>query len=576
MIIKDICIKGLLYIISMFLISSFYINIKSFAEDISSQEPYEIWQEDSAISVIKNSEEKAIVTESDISNSQIVKQENFKFSKTDAIGLYDVTNGGFDANLWEGSNLSDIEYLINLNPINNTSLTLKNLVNKAILTVAAPPNRLNLSSSTYLDLKIDYLIRSGYYEDVSKLLNLLKGEKIREAFSDGIIDYLLIYNQHKKICSDNANLISPQLIDLYFKSFCNAMSANKLTLDLNISLMREEGRYNEEYLDLLSKIIYNDKIQIENLQDVNLINLSILQKYNIDINNYITDNSPIKNKLYYFLNYKKNSLKKISVAEELVLKGLIDHNKLAETYQSFESSSNDNLETDDLALIERIKIFNDLRKTSSQSQIVNKIPEFVDLFSMHGLLKASSLMIYDKVRIISPKLDYIAQSPDICLILILNNDSEKCNEWVNKLNFSSNQDELSKVKFYLSLANGDSLNELYLNQLINDPNLSVRQKNIIVKFSELKSNSKNINYWKTPNDLNKVSSITANIKLHNYYESLESQIGEKILLLSILHGDDDFDKNDEFSLFLIIDGLFEINEIYARDYILEYFTKYNL
>ena len=37
-----------------------------------------------------------------------------------------------------------------------------------------------------------------------------------------------------------------------------------------------------------------------------------------------------------------------------------------------------------------------------------------------------------------------------------------------------------------------------------------------------------------------------------------------------------FNENDEFSIFLIIDGLFEINETYAQDYILEYFANYNL
>ena len=70
--------------------------------------------------------------------------------------------------------------------------------------------------------------------------------------------------------------------------------------------------------------------------------------------------------------------------------------------------------------------------------------------------------------------------------------------------------------------------------------------------------------------------IRDSIKLHNYFESLENQIGEKIILLNILHGDDNFNENDEFSIFLIIDSLFEINEAYAQDYILEYFSKYNL
>ena len=85
-----------------------------------------------------------------------------------------------------------------------------------------------------------------------------------------------------------------------------------------------------------------------------------------------------------------------------------------------------------------------------------------------------------------------------------------------------------------------------------------------------------IDYWQSRNDLNKVSSITTNIKLHNYFNSLEDHLGEKLLLLNLINGDNKFEDNDEFSTFLIIDGLYEINKSYAREFILEYFTKYNL
>ena len=542
-----------------------------------SQEPYEIWQENSVISEIESSVEKSNTQEAVNLTNQTVKQENFLFTKADAIGLYDPTNGGFEANLWDGSNIEDIAYLINTAPVESTSSTLTNLVKNVILTTAAPPDKSNSDSLSFLNLKSDFLISRGYYKNISQLFSLLNSDEINDILSDGMIDNLLIYNQYKRICNSNSNLISERLSDLYFASFCNAMSANKLTLDLNISLMRDDNNsYNEEYLSLLSEIIYSDEIKAENLKEINLINLNLLQKYNVDIDKYISINSPIKFKLFYFLNYKKNNLKKISIAEELVKKGLVEHKYLAEIYQSFDLSNTKDAGDDNLALLERIKIFKDIRKTSSQAELVNKIPEYVSLFSAHGMLDTASLMIYDKIKIVQPKPDYIDNASGICLVFILNDDPEKCNEWVSQLNLNSNTLELSKAKFYLSLANGKAIKETNLNQLIDYEGFSDRQKNIIVKYYELITNSKKISYWKTPNELNKVSSITANIKLHNYFESLENQLGEKIILLNILHGDDNFNENDEFSIFLIIDSLFEINEAYAQDYILEYFSTYNL
>ena len=566
-----------LYIISLSLISSFFINIDVLAESNLSQEPYEIWQENSVISEIESSVEKSNTQEAVNLTNQTVKQENFLFTKADAIGLYDPTNGGFEANLWDGSNIEDIAYLINTAPVESTSSTLTNLVKNVILTTAAPPDKSNSDSLSFLNLKSDFLISRGYYKNISQLFSLLNSDEINDILSDGMIDNLLIYNQYKRICNSNSNLISERLSDLYFASFCNAMSANKLTLDLNISLMRDDNNsYNEEYLSLLSEIIYSDEIKAENLKEINLINLNLLQKYNVDIDKYISINSPIKFKLFYFLNYKKNNLKKISIAEELVKKGLVEHKYLAEIYQSFDLSNTEDAGDDNLALLERIKIFKDIRKTSSQAELVNKIPEYVSLFSAHGMLDTASLMIYDKIKIVQPKPDYIDNASGICLVFILNDDPEKCNEWVSQLNLNSNTLELSKAKFYLSLANGKAIKETNLNQLIDYEGFSDRQKNIIVKYYELITNSKKISYWKTPNELNKVSSITANIKLHNYFESLENQIGEKIILLNILHGDDNFNENDEFSIFLIIDSLFEINKAYAQDYILEYFSTYNL
>tara|TARA_B100001758_G_scaffold80253_1_gene68011 strand:- start:6589 stop:8322 length:1734 start_codon:yes stop_codon:yes gene_type:complete len=574
---KSIRNKVTLYIISLSLISSFFINIDVLAESNLSQEPYEIWQENSVISEIESSVEKSNTQEAVNLTNQTVKQENFLFTKADAIGLYDPTNGGFEANLWDGSNIEDIAYLINTAPVESTSSTLTNLVKNVILTTAAPPDKSNSDSLSFLNLKSDFLISRGYYKNISQLFSLLNSDEINDILSDGMIDNLLIYNQYKRICNSNSNLISERLSDLYFASFCNAMSANKLTLDLNISLMRDDNNsYNEEYLSLLSEIIYSDEIKAENLKEINLINLNLLQKYNVDIDKYISINSPIKFKLFYFLNYKKNNLKKISIAEELVKKGLVEHKYLAEIYQSFDLSNTKDVGEDNLALLERIKIFKDIRKTSSQAELVNKIPEYVSLFSAHGMLDTASLMIYDKIKIVQPKPDYIDNASGICLVFILNDDPEKCNEWVSQLNLNSNTLELSKAKFYLSLANGKAIKETNLNQLIDYEGFSDRQKNIIVKYYELITNSKKISYWKTPNELNKVSSITANIKLHNYFESLENQIGEKIILLNILHGDDNFNENDEFSIFLIIDSLFEINEAYAQDYILEYFSTYNL
>ena len=150
MFVKSIYNKITLYIISLFLISAFFINIEILAEDILSQEPYEIWRENSVLSEIESPVEKSNTKETLNLSDQTIKQENFLFTKADAIGLYDPTNGGFEANLWDGSNLADIAYLINTAPVESTSSTLTYLMKNVMLTTAAPPDKSNNDTLSFL------------------------------------------------------------------------------------------------------------------------------------------------------------------------------------------------------------------------------------------------------------------------------------------------------------------------------------------------------------------------------------------------------------------------------------------
>ena len=132
---------------------------------------------------------------------------------------------------------------------------------------------------------------------------------------------------------------------------------------------------------------------------------------------------------------------------------------------------------------------------------------------------------------------------------------------------------MAKIKFYLFL-NSDisfSLDEVEI--LVEHKKLSSKQKNIIVKYYELMTDEKISNYWKTPNDLNRVSSVITNVKLDEYLKSLDNQIGEMILLLNLIHGDQNFVNLHETTIFTIIEGLVNIDPLYANQYVFEYLTK---
>ncbi len=561
----------LLYIITIYLVSIIFIIFSANAEQTDKKEPFDIWAEDSLVPINENDTKDDVKIDENTESKFAVKESDFSYSRKDSLGLIDISNGGFDTTLWNGSSYSDIEYLINSLPEVSHSSTLRELLVNSLLTIATPPKYNLESAQSYLDLKINFLASKGYFEEIYLLSTLMNEDEINEQILRNIEKYFLISGNYKRICNRDVTYFSDYFNDLYYTSFCNAMNSNLLALDLNISLMREETKYEKEYIKLLISLLNDELTNTNEIGDISLIKLNLLKNEKINYNNLIKEDADIEYKLFYVLSSQDSNLKKINITETLLELGLLDVSYLADFYKDYKF---DNGNEKNITLENRISIYQEIRKTASQEKIVKLIPKFIDTFNKQGFLNKASTLIYDKVKIITPKQNFVAESLDVCLILILNKDLDKCKEWLNVINYKDDYKILmAKIKFYLFL-NSDisfSLDELEI--LLEDKKLSSKQKNIIVKYYELMTDEKIINYWKTPNDLNRVSSVITNVKLDEYLKSLDNQIGEMILLLNLIHGDQNFVNLHETTIFTIIEGLVNIDPVYANQYVFEYLTK---
>ena len=561
----------LLYIITIYLVSIIFIIFSANAEQTDTKEPFDIWAEDSLVPINENDTEDDVKIDENTESKSAVKESDFSYSRKDSLGLIDISNGGFDTTLWNGSSYSDIEYLINSLPEVSHSSTLRELLVNSLLTIATPPKYNLESAQSYLDLKINFLASKGYFEEIYLLSTLMNEDEINEQILRNIEKYFLISGNYKRICNRDVTYFSDYFNDLYYTSFCNAMNSNLLALDLNISLMREETKHEKEYIELLISLLNDELTNTNEIGDISLIKLNLLKNEKINYDNLIKEDADIEYKLFYVLSSQDSNLKKINITETLLELGLLDVSYLADFYKGYKF---DNGNENNITLENRISIYQEIRKTASQEKIVKLIPKFIDTFSKQGFLNKASTLIYDKVKVITPKQNFVAESLDVCLILILNKDLDKCKEWLNVINYKDDYKILmAKIKFYLFL-NSDisfSLDELEI--LLEDKKLSSKQKNIIVKYYELMTDEKISNYWKTPNDLNRVSSVITNVKLDEYLKSLDNQIGEMILLLNLIHGDQNFVNLHETTIFTIIEGLVSIDPVYANQYVFEYLTK---
>ena len=563
--------QSLLYIITIYLVSIIFIIFSANAEQTDTKEPFDIWAEDSLVPINENDTEDDVKVDENTESKSAVKESDFSYSRKDSLGLIDISNGGFDTTLWNGSSYSDIEYLINSLPEVSHSSTLRELLVNSLLTIATPPKYNLESTQSYLDLKINFLASKGYFEEIYLLSTLMNEDEINEQILRNIEKYFLISGNYKRICNRDVTYFSDYFNDLYYTSFCNAMNSKLLALDLNISLMREETKHEKEYIELLISLLNDELTNTNEIGDISLIKLNLLKNEKINYDNLIKEDADIEYKLFYVLSSQDSNLKKINITETLLELGLLDVSYLADFYKDYKF---DNGNEKNITLENRISIYQEIRKTASQEKIVKLIPKFIDTFSKQGFINKASTLIYDKVKVITPKQNFVAESLDVCLILILNKDLDKCKEWLNVINYKDDYKILmAKIKFYLFLNSDISFSSDELEILLEDKKLSSKQKNIIVKYYELMTDEKISNYWKTPNDLNRVSSVITNVKLDEYLKSLDNQIGEMILLLNLIHGDQHFVNLHETTIFTIIEGLVNIDPVYANQYVFEYLTK---
>jgi len=190
------------------------------------------------------------------------------------------------------------------------------------------------------------------------------------------------------------------------------------------------------------------------------------------------------------------------------------------------------------------------------------------------LLNHTYDLIYDKLKVIKPASSLQNQAFNICILLILNNDNEKCNQWSQIIKFNNNKKlEYSLIEYYLYLNSEivfDQFNQDLLSNIVSSQKITNFNKNIITKHIETATQIKFSSYWKSKSELKKVSTIVPNIKTIEYLKSLSNtSVGETSLLILILNSGSEMNSLDDFSIFSILESLYLIDSNALKNLIFE-------
>ena len=274
---------------------------------------------------------------------------------------------------------------------------LREFLDLSLLTISAPPRDVQEENS-FLNIKINYLINRGKYDEVNKLFDLLDSKEYVNSFQNHILNYYLIKSDYKSLCNSKKLKDIYLKKELFYKSFCDAMSSNLLALDLDLSLLREEGFAEDDYYYIYNSILNDIEININEIKNLNLFKLNLLQNNNVNFENIIKDQSDLNFKLFYSQLDSKINNHKTSLIEDLVTLRLLDKKYLSEAYSELSKNLSDTNELNNLE--KRAQLYEKIRKTSNQDELVKLSDEFVRLYSERGILLQSSRLIYDKFKII--------------------------------------------------------------------------------------------------------------------------------------------------------------------------------
>ena len=577
--------NSLLYIFTAVVVSVIIIfSIKSIYAEENDKKPLDLWENNSLLSKDedKKKELNSVSTNNIINSEEEIDQSKINVSNLDSIGIYDESNGGFSIGVWKNSNFDQIEYLLNKVPPDSRNTVLKNLINKSLLTISNPPVQKNKNQKIFFDLKIEYLEKAANYNEIEKLFSLIPEDDLNDDLLNKYITSKLINGDYKSICRLDSQ-ISEGKFKLEINSFCKAMSNNLPALDLMISLLIEEDIADKDLLYIYYSYINQTEIDLKRIKNIDIKKINLISNLGIDFSEYIDENSPLELQLFFIYSKLKAEDKKVVLAENLLSTSTLESSVLGDLYKQHFTGSNLNTSVDYLnmesSMKKRVGIYNLIRSTSDQSKLPKLLSLYVDEMGSQKLLLNSANLVYDKAKIITPKQSYKNDVLPICLILLINNDIEKCKEWLDALTFDKESKEIiKKIKFYLFLKNDDDqIKSSVLNNAENYvslENLDDLDKNIIAKFFSLRQENQFLEFWRSKNDMSRTSGITINIKLIEYLNQIKDiSVGEAILLSSIIYGNNNEHSKDVYALFSIIKTLEVINPSFTDEFLFEYFAN---
>ncbi len=323
-----------------FFIFTFFFNSFTFAEE----KPVDIWANENN----NTKKEKVNKTEKDLEKSKIdlqkiedKKREDIKISDAQdisedikLIGLYEPEKNDFSLDMWSktdgeliGSAIKRIEKI-------KLSKFSEDIFLNTILTYSYPPQK-NLSENEFLKLKIDWLIKNNKIDLIENFLNNNLEFDGKSKLIKYLVDFYISTAKISEGCK-KIDFINKEIKDNYlekFRIYCLILNEKKEEAQINLDLLREEGRSDKFFDDKILFLLGLKDKSTNKIFDNNLLNF-YLSSITIEGFNYEPTKKTDKNIWKYMVASnlividKIDDPEKIKKYEEAANDGTFEKNKI--------------------------------------------------------------------------------------------------------------------------------------------------------------------------------------------------------------------------------------------------------
>jgi hypothetical protein len=263
----------------------------------------------------------------------------------DAIGVLDQSQGGFGPDLWHGLSVRRATELVAALPGSLNSPTLIDLARRLLLSRSRPPMSLTRvtaspesGSSGLLALRADRLMALGDVEGTWELLQRVPQHKDTPTLARARIDAALLSGHHEEACTVVANADPSLFIQAFWSKaaiYCHILDGQAVRARLGLDLLRERSAADsEKFRRLAFKVLDGLPDELESSGEVDAVDLAMLS--HADRLSLLEAPDKLDPKVLHGL-IDSESLPlevRISAAERLLHRGLIEAQRLADLYSS--------------------------------------------------------------------------------------------------------------------------------------------------------------------------------------------------------------------------------------------------